>query len=180
MTPGILVGSVLGATLADFISTRVLALYFALFVFALAVNMAVGVRPRTEGEPPGSAGVFAASFLISGLCSLLAMGGAVMTVPFMLRWRIPMIQAIGTAAAVGFPIALGGTAGYVLSGWDTTLPRWSIGYVYLPALVAITFASCLAAPLGARIAHRVPDKILRLVFSTLLSVLAGYMLVNLW
>jgi uncharacterized membrane protein YfcA len=180
MTPGILIGSLIGATLAEFISTRVLTLYFAAFALYLAVKMAFGVRLKAQGEPPGSVGVFAASFVISGLCSLLAMGGAMLTVPFMLRWRIPLIHAIGTAAAVGFPIALGGTAGYILSGWDTTLPRWSIGYVYLPALVAITFASVLAAPLGARIAHHMPGKVLQLIFSTLLLVLAGHMLVNLW
>lgn len=180
MTPGILVGSLLGAILAKFISTRMLALYFAAFVCYLAINMVTGTRTKVGAQPPGSIGIFTAGFVISGLCSLLAMGGAVMTVPFMLRWRISMVQAIGTAAAVGFPIALGGTVGYVMSGWDSALPKWSIGYVYLPALAALTFASVLAAPLGARIAHRVPDKVLQLIFSSLLLVLAGHMLVSLW
>ncbi len=180
MTPGIVIGSLVGAMLAKFISTRMLAAYFAVFVVFLAVKMVVGTRPNVQGTPPGSVGVFTASFVISALCSLLAMGGAMMTVPFMLRWRIPMIHAIGTAAAVGFPIALGGTVGYVLSGWDTALPRGSIGYVYLPALAAITLSSVLAAPLGVRIAHRLPTKVLQLIFAGLLLVLAGHIVVNLW
>lgn len=180
MTPGILIGGLAGATLARFIPTRMLALYFAIFVLYLAVTMVLGRRPTRPREPPESAGIFAASFAISGLCSLLAMGGAVMTVPFMLRWRIPMIHAIGTAAAVGFPIALGGTVGYIMNGWGLALPRWSIGFVYVPALVALTVASVLAAPLGAHIAHRVPDKVLQLIFSGLLLVLAGHMLLSLW
>lgn len=180
MTPGILIGSLAGAVLARFISTRMLAVYFAVFVVFLAGKMAAGARPKVQSGPPGTAGVFAATVAISGLCSLLAMGGAMMTVPFMLRWRIPMIHAIGTAAAVGFPIALGGTVGYILSGWGATLPQWSIGYIYLPALAAITLASVLAAPLGARIAHRMPTRVLQLIFAGLLLVLAGHMVVNLW
>jgi uncharacterized membrane protein YfcA len=180
MTPGILVGSLLGASLATFIPTRMLAAYFATFVLVLAVKMAVGFRPPVGRPPPGTAGIFTAGLVISGLCSLLAMGGAVLTVPFILRWRIPMIQAIGTAAAVGFPIAVGGTLGYVVTGWDAKLPRWSIGYVYLPALVAITLASVLAAPLGAHIGHRLPSKLLQLIFAALLFALAARMLLALW
>jgi len=180
MTPGILLGSVAGAALARWIPARLLALYFAAFVIYMAATTAVGGRSGKPRDPPGTAGIFAASVVISGLCSLLAMGGAVMTVPFMLRWRIPMIQAIGTAAAVGFPIAVGGTAGYIASGWGLSMPRWTLGFVYLPALAALTCASVLAAPLGARIAHRLPEGPLRMIFSGLLVLLAGRMVGNLW
>ena len=180
MTPGILVGGLLGSSLAAFIPTRVLALCFAVFVVILAANMVVRVQVKAGRAPPGSLGIFAAGVVISGLCSLLALGGAVMTVPFVLRWRIPMIHAIGTAAAVGFPIAAGGTLGYVLSGWSAALPQWSLGYVYLPALAAITIASVTAAPLGAHIAHRLPSSLLRLIFAALLATLAARMVGTLW
>jgi uncharacterized membrane protein YfcA len=162
-------------------STRMLAVVFAAFVVGLGANMVLDWRPKRTREPPGSVALFFAGFSISGLCSLSAMGGAVMTVPFMLRYSVPMVDAIGTAAALGFPIALGGTVGYVLGGWGApALPRWSFGYVYLPALAAISIASALAAPVGARIAHRLPQKMLQTMFSLLLFVLAGRMLVNLW
>lgn len=180
MTPGILLGSLLGAGLAKLVPARVLAVYFAVFVLVISANMALGIRPRVGRAPPGSIGIFSASVVISGLCSLLAMGGAVLTVPFILRWRVPMIHAIGTAAAVGFPIAVGGTAGYVISGWDVPLPRWSVGFVYLPALVAITIASVLAAPLGVHIGHRLSSKALQLIFAGLLFILAARMLVAFW
>ena len=181
MTPGILLGGVIGSQVARILSTRALAVYFAVFVFAMAVNMALDLKPKPGREPLGARGMFAAGFVISGLSSLIAMGGAVLTVPLMLYMQVPMIQAIGTAAAIGFPIAVGGTAGYLATGWgDAGVPAWSIGYVYLPALIGITAASVLTAPVGVRIAHRLPARQLRFIFATLLFVLAARMLVSLW
>jgi len=183
MTPGILLGGLIGSQLARLMSTRALAVYFAVFVFVMAINMALDLKPkpRPGGEQLGAPAMFAAGFLISGVSALLAMGGAVLTIPLMLYMQVPMIQAIGTAAAIGFPIAVGGTAGYMTTGWGNSgLPPWSIGYVYLPALVGITAASVLTAPLGARIAHRLPARTLRLIFATLLFVLAARMLYSLW
>lgn len=181
MAPGIVLGSVVGATLAKLFSTRVLALYFTVFVSAMAVHTALGLRPKAAREPPRWAGLSLAGFVIGGLSSLVAIGGAVMTVPFMLYCNVPMIHAIGTAAAIGFPIAVGGTIGYVATGWNTAgLPPGSVGYVYLPALVGITIASVLTAPLGARIAHRLLAATLRITFAAFLFAMAIRMLVSLW
>ena len=181
MTPGILLGGVAGATVAKFFSTRMFALYITVFVFAMAINMALDLRPKPARQPPGTVGMLGAGFVIGGLSSLVAIGGAVMTVPFMLYCNVPMIHAIGTAAAIGFPIAVGGTIGYIASGWNAGgLPQGSMGFVYLPPLVGITVASVLTAPLGARIAHRLPARKLRLIFALFLFVLATRMLISLW
>jgi uncharacterized membrane protein YfcA len=181
MTPGILLGSLVGAQVAKLMSTRVLAIYFAVFVCVMALNMALDWKPTVARVQLGRPGMFAAGFVISGLSALIAMGGAALTVPLMLFMEVPMIQAIGTAAAIGFPIAVGGTAGYLATGWGNgMLPSWSVGYVYLPALIGITAASVLMAPVGARIAHRLPARTLKLIFATLLTVLAVRMLVSLW
>jgi uncharacterized membrane protein YfcA len=92
-----------------------------------------------------------------------------------------MLQAIGTSAIVGFPIALAGSVGFVMAGWGHgDLPPYSIGYVYLPAVLGIAFASVLTAPLGAALAHRLPTKRLKQVFALMLYVLAGKMLFSLW
>jgi uncharacterized membrane protein YfcA len=94
---------------------------------------------------------------------------------------VPLNRAIGTAAANGFPIALAGTAGYVLNGLRVeSLPEGSLGYVYLPALALIVAASMPLAPLGARLAHRLPVKRLRIVFALILFGIALRMLANLW
>ncbi len=92
-----------------------------------------------------------------------------------------MLQAIGTAAIVGFPIALAGSVGFIVSGWGQSgLPTHSLGYVYLPAVLGITLASVLTAPLGAAAAHRLPTRRLKQVFALLLYGLAGKMLLSLW
>lgn len=181
ITPGILFGGVVGAIVANYFSTRTLAIYFTAFVFLMAVNMALDLKPKPSREPPGAPGMFAAGTAIGGLSSLVAIGGAVMSVPFMLYCNVPIRQAVGTAAAIGFPIAVGGTIGYLYTGWNAAgLPPWSLGYVYLPALAGITVASVLTAPLGARVAHRVPGRLLKQIFAALLFVLAARMLAGLW
>lgn len=181
ITPGIIFGGIVGAVVADHLSTRTLAVYFTAFVFVMAVNMALDRRPKPSRQPPGAAGMFATGTVIGGLSSLVAIGGTVMSVPFMIYCNVPIIQAVGTAAAIGFPIAVGGTIGYLYTGWNASgLPPWSLGYVYLPALAGITVASVLTAPLGAWLAHRVPGKTLKRIFAGLLFLAAARMMVGLW
>jgi uncharacterized membrane protein YfcA len=94
---------------------------------------------------------------------------------------MPLKRAIGTAAANGFPIAVAGTLGYVAQGLRAPgLPEGTLGYVYLPALVLIVVASMPMAPIGARLAHRLPVRRLRVAFSLMLLALALRMLANLW
>jgi uncharacterized membrane protein YfcA len=94
---------------------------------------------------------------------------------------VPLRRAIGTASATGLPIALAGTAGYIVQGWHAPgLPEASLGYVYLPALGLVAAMSMLAAPFGARLAHRLPVKRLRMVFALMFYALALRMLVGLW
>ncbi|HEY9530199.1 MAG TPA: TSUP family transporter, partial [Burkholderiales bacterium] len=77
--------------------------------------------------------------------------------------------------------AAAGTAGYVLQGLRADgLPSASLGYVYLPALLLVAAASMLAAPWGARVAHRLPVKRLRIVFALVLYAVAARMLAGLW
>jgi len=92
---------------------------------------------------------------------------------------VPMHTAIGTGAAIGVPVAIIGTIGYVVSGWSAQgLPPGAAGFVMLPALFAIVVASVLTAPVGARVAHRLPVTALRRVFAVLLFALATRMVVT--
>jgi len=69
-----------------------------------------------------------------------------------------------------------GTVGYMVAGWSLRdMPPGTIGYLYLPALVTISIASVLTAPLGARTAHRMDMRQLKRVFAVLLFGLAAYM-----
>ena len=128
---------------------------------------------------PGMLGLSSAGGVIGVISSLTATGGASLTVPYLVRRGLTMHHAIGTAAAVGWPLALAGTIGYIVSGIGRAdLPEWSVGFVYLPALGWIVIASMLMAPVGARVAHRTPGRTLKRVFAIVLYVLATNMLIR--
>jgi len=181
ITPGILAGGLAGAFFASLISTRSLAVFFAALVAGLAFNMMDDRKPKPSRQLPGPGGMFAVGGAIGGLSSLAAIGGAAMTVPFMVMSNVPALQAVGTAAAIGFPIAAAGTVGYVATGLaEGGLPPAAVGYVYLPALAGISIASMLTAPLGARLAHSLPTKRLKQFFALFLLFLAARLVWKVW
>ncbi len=181
LTPGILIGGLLGSNLTVWISTQTFAAAFTVVVFFAATNILIDRKPKPARQLPGAPGAMLVGLVIGFVSSLAAMGGAFMTIPFALYCNVPMLQAIGTAAIVGFPIALAGSVGFIVAGWGQVgLPPHSIGYVYLPAMLGITFASVLTAPLGAAAAHRLPTRHLKQAFALLLYALAAKMLLGLW
>ena len=181
LTPGILVGGLLGSSITAWISTRMFAALFTAVVSFAATSILLDRKPKPARRLPGALGTVLAGAVISFVSTVAAMGGAFLTIPFALYCNVPMLQAIGTAAIIGFPIALAGSVGFVAAGWGQSgLPPHSVGYVYLPALLGITFASVLTAPLGAATAHRLPTRHLKRVFALLLYGLAAKMLLSLW
>lgn len=180
LVPGIVVGTALGTLLARHIPTFPLAVIFVVFVLYMASSMLFNWKPKPTRRLPGPAGVFAAGAVI-GVCSALAaMGGGTLTIPFLVFCNVPFHMAIGTASAVGFPIAVVGSIGYLVNGWGTVgLPAHSLGYVYLPALLGFTVGSMVLAPFGARLAHRTSERTLKRVFAVVIGALGLKMLVAL-
>jgi uncharacterized membrane protein YfcA len=180
ITPGILAGGLVGSGIASVIPRGLFAALFTGVVYLAATNILLGRKPRASRQVPGVIGMFMMGFLISAVSAIGALGGAFITVPFLMYCNVPMLQAIGTAAAVGFPIGLAGTVGFVFTGWGQPgTPGPSLGYVYLPALAGILIASVLTAPLGARLAHRIPTTRLKQIFAIVLYLFATRMLVSL-
>ncbi len=180
MTPGIILGGLAGSAIAGRFSTLVLACVFTVIVYGAGINILIDRRPKPGRTLPRGRGLVAAGFLISGVSSLVALGGAFISVPFMIWCNLNVRQAIGTAAFIGFPIALVGSIGYVAIGWNAeALPPWSLGYVYLPAMAGVCASSILAAPLGARVSHGTPPRILKRIFGVLLLAFATRMLISL-
>jgi uncharacterized membrane protein YfcA len=121
--------------------------------------------------------MWAAGGVIGTVSGMVGAGGGFISVPFMTWCSVPIHSAVATSAALGFPIALAGTAGYIVHGWHTEgLPPLSLGYVWLPALAIIASASVTLAPVGARTAHRMDTRKLRRAFALLLTALGSYML----
>jgi uncharacterized membrane protein YfcA len=177
ITPGILLGTALGALSAARIPTQGLGIFFALFVYFAAIQMLIDKRPHASRRLPGMQGLSSFGILTGWISSLVSIGGGALVVPFLVWCNQPIRQAIGTASAIGFPIAVGGTLGYIAIGSAIKgLPAPHVGYVYLPALFWIALATMLTAPWGARAAHRLNVGWLRKLFAVLLIVLATKLL----
>ena len=178
LAPGIVgMGLATGAFIFPLIDGALLALCFAGFVGYSATQMLLGRKPSPSRQMPGLAGRLGAGALIGMLSGLVGAGGAFISVPFMVWCNVPIRQAVATSAALGLPIALASTAGNIVGGLGvgTTLPG-AVGFIYLPALAALSVASVSMAPLGARTANRMDVDRLRRLFALLLYALAGYML----
>ena len=178
LAPGIVAGAAL-ASLGAFalIKGPALGVVFAVFVFFSGTQMLLNKKPAATRQLPGAAGLAGMGGVIGFLSGLVGAGGGFVSVPFMTWCNVPIHQAVATSAALGFPIALANTAGYVAGGQSVGgLPAWSLGYVWLPALAAIASCSVLMAPLGARAAHALPVGKLKRVFGLVLYALGAYML----
>ncbi len=177
---GILLGTFLGSCVAARMSTGFLSVFFVIFLYYVAFQMALDRKPSPSRQLPGSFGMFGVGNIIGAVSSFVGIGGGSLSVPFMIWCNVPPHHAIGTSAAIGFPIAVAGTVGFIYSGVHSlNLPDYSLGYVYLPAFLGIVCASVLTAPLGAGLAHRLPVKRLKQVFAVLLALMGTRVLVGL-
>jgi uncharacterized membrane protein YfcA len=179
MSPGLVTGSLLATLAAGWIPQSQLALAFSVIVYAGATQMILNRKPAASRPLPGFSVLFSLGLLIGIVCGLVSAGGAFLTVPFMLWCGVSLTTAIGTAAAMGIPVAIVGSLGYIISGWHVPgLPEDAIGFVSLIALAGLVTGSVVTAPMGARLAHRLPVLTLKRIFALLLYVLATKMLVT--
>jgi hypothetical protein len=178
LAPGVVLGALAGAGLAERLGSELLERLFGVFELAVALHMAFGRGPAAHRQLPGGPGLALAGGLIGLASALFGIGGGTLTVPFLAWCNVPLRQAVATSSAVGLPIALGGAAGFVLAGLDAQLPAWALGYVHLPALAGIAVASMLLAPLGARLAHTLPLTLLRRGFALFLAAVGTRMLLG--
>lgn len=177
MSPGIVIGGLAaGAGAFALLKGAWLAIVFALFVSYSATRMVLrrkSVVVRALPSPLAQSAVGAGIGFLSGL---VGAGGAFISVPFMLRCGVPVHKAVATSAAMGLPIALASTVGYIAGSWSVPSPvAGSLGYVVGPMLLMIALASMITAPWGARVAHAIDTRRLTGLFAGLLYTLALYM-----
>lgn len=176
--PFVALGVLFGIVISAYASGPVLTAIFGVVAAFVALYMLFtreGWHP-IAGLPgmPGQAGMATA---IGAISTLMGIGGGTLTVPALSICSYPVRRAVGTASVVGLIIALPGAAGYVLNGWGKTgLPPFSLGYVNLAGLIAIIPTSMLFAPLGARAAHTIEPRTLRILFGVFLAITSIKML----
>jgi len=169
MAFGTVIGSGLGALTAEGISGPMLQKLIGIFAVCMAVQIAFDLRPKASGGLPGKGGLTAAGGVIGWAAAIFGIGGGSLSVPFLLWRGQSMQQAVAISAACGVPIAIGGALSFGLLGaGGAALPPWSLGYIYLPALLGIALLSVPFARLGANLAHRLPQLLLKRLFALLL------------
>lgn len=179
ITPGILLGTLAGTFLVAKLPAGLLKGFFIVFLFYVATQLLLNFKPKPKRQLPGTGGMFVAGGIIGLVSSFVGIGGGALSVPFMTWSNVRMHNAIGTSAAIGFPIAVAGTIGYLLNGLPIkNLPDWSLGFVHLPSLAGLVVASMLIAPFGARAAHKLPVATLKKIFAVFLYIIGTKMLLN--
>lgn len=180
MAPGLMLGTLGGSFIASSVPTRPLAMMFTVIVYYASVQMMLDFKPKPSRNLPRQIGLLLVGVAIGLISSLVSAGGGFMSIPFMVWSNVAIHQAVGTSAALGFPIAIAGVVGYILTGWHAEqLPPYSLGYVYLPAFVGVVLMSFMLAPYGAKMAHKLPVRQLKRAFGGFLALLASKMLYGL-
>lgn len=176
MLPYILMGTLCGAFLARFLPSGFLKLLFALFLLGVGLKMLIKFRvPPGQFPEPKKKWVRIAAAVIGLQSGLLGVGGGTLSVPFLAHCHFPMKQAAGTSSLFTLPIALLGTAAFILLGKGHLPLDWVSGFVYWPAVLCIAPFGLICAPLGAKLAQYLPQEVLRRIFALLLLVLAAKM-----
>jgi len=180
MAPGIIVGAFLATQVAAHVNSTCIAIFFALFMALAAGQMFRNWQPRPSSKPVTFRGLIAAGIGIGSVSALAAVGGGFLAVTYLSYKNVNIKSAIGTSAAIGLPIAITGTAGYMVSGWSITLSNpYTVGFIYVPAFLAIAIGSAIAASYGTRCSHSLPDPLLKQIFAVISLLLSIKMLISL-
>jgi uncharacterized membrane protein YfcA len=173
LAPGIMLGAIMGAAVANYIHAEYLRIIFIVFLLYVGTQMALGSKPKAGAANYSKLIDFFVAAAIGLISSLVGIGGGTLTVPFLAHCRYPMRNAVAIASACGLPIAIAGTLSYMVLGLNTpNLPAWSFGYVYLPSFFGVGLGSAFTAPFGAKLTHKLPAQQLKRYFSLLIFILA--------
>lgn len=114
----------------------------------------------------------AGGLVIGAIATFLGVGGSVMTVPLMRRLGLPMKNAVAMANPLSVPVAVAGSATYILMAvWSPpSLPAEYLGYINVPAFAILSIASIVGVRLAAPFSHRIPDRIHAWIYIGLLTV----------
>lgn len=177
MAAGVMLGTFIATTIAAKINGVILALLFSLFMFYITYKMFSPKNHKTNKSPHATAGNVFIGTLIGSISTLVSVSGAGMLVPYLMKQNLDVKHAVGTSAAIGFPLAVTGTLGYLINGWqNSSSEQLTLGYIYLPAFALFAVTSYISAPLGVACSTHLPAEHLKKILGVLCLLLSIKML----
>ncbi len=178
ITPGIILGTLIGTHVASLVPTRMLALIFTLFICYVSVQMIINLKPQAHRDLPGIFGTGLVGAGIGFISCLVAIGGGVLSVPFMTWCNVKMQNAIGTSCSHRFSDCPGRGARLHLEwlggGWLAVGQPWFCLRAGRGGGCRSERADCAdRVPVST---HQLPVKTLKRVFAGILLALAGKMM----
>jgi len=171
----ILLGVVAGTFLAVNLKTPALVLFFSIFSFIVGIFF-IFVREKLMENPKKISDLVKnISGVVIGFISVpLGIGGGSLMVPFMRTFGYDIRKSIGTAAAVGFLIAVSGTTTMITGGKmiDNINTPFSIGYINLLGFIVFVPVTMIMARIGAKAVYRINKKLLSKIFGTFLILVS--------
>ncbi len=179
LVTGMVLGALLGTFVIDGVSPKYLERGFSVFLLLIAIQIQMGSKRSVKNIPLKVSEVIPVGGVIGLVSAFFGIGGGSLTVPYLTNRTVPMAQAIAISATSALPMALAASLGFVISGLNEAgRPPWSLGYIYLPAVLCIVAFSMITAYWGAQMAHKLEVKLLRQIFSVVLLVVAADMLIG--
>lgn len=169
--PTILIGAYIGAFISQYMSFDFMRNLFAIFEITVAVIIWFNIRAKNNIKNMSYWLFSAVGYIIGFLSSIIGIGGGTISTPFFVYNNIAVKNAIAISATLGIPISIAGSIGFIVAGSDIDINQYSLGYINLKALITISLASVLFAPLGAKVANIVENKKLRKFFAIFLAFL---------
>lgn len=179
LLPGIILGGFLGSSITQWLPSQYLPKVFGVIVFFLSIQMFLSIHASVGNALPNRPVSMMCGVVIGTLATLAGISGGSLTVPFLNRYGLEMKQSVGTASVCGFVIAISGVIGFIWHGAHLSMrPAYSIGYIYLPALLCVACVSMFTARLGARLTAQLHTVMLKKIFAVFLIFVSINMLLH--
>lgn len=175
----IAIGAIAGSFFAKTLKTAELVYFFATLAAFLAAKMLLPLERWKLGDDlPGGVFRYLGPGLIGFFSAVMGIGGGSFSVPYMSLYGVVIYRAVGTASLIGLVISVAAGFGYLIGGWGIEgLPSGMAGFIHLPSAAVVAIAAVIMAPIGAKVAHRLPKRALSIAFGVFL-VLATIRLVS--
>ncbi|MBE2893546.1 sulfite exporter TauE/SafE family protein [Spirabiliibacterium falconis] len=179
LTPALVISIFIAGQFVAYLPKAITSKLFALMVLYLAIKMIVSIKQKPANKPLTRSACFIGGGVIGVLSSFAGIAGGSFIVPFLNARGVEMKRAIGTSSTCGIFLSMSAMMSFIISGWNHGLMLdYSIGYVYLPAVILLTLTSFITTKLGVHLASSLPVATLKKAFAVLLLVMVANMLMH--